>query len=45
MVNADKSEVYFSDNVGEDVKGIIKAKLGFHGANNHPRYLGLPVVF
>ncbi|XP_058774462.1 uncharacterized protein LOC131648749 [Vicia villosa] len=45
VVNANKSEVSFSGNIGEDARDRIRAKLGFRGVNNHSRYLGLPVVF
>ncbi|XP_058746012.1 uncharacterized protein LOC131618873 [Vicia villosa] len=45
VVNLDKSEVSFSQNVCEEDKDMIRARMGVKAVTNHKRYLGLPVIF
>ncbi|XP_058756923.1 uncharacterized protein LOC131630149 [Vicia villosa] len=45
MVNLDKSEVSFSQNVREEDKGMIRSMMGVKTVANHSRYLGLPMIF
>lgn len=44
-MNFDKSEVFFSANLSESTKDLIRNKLGFRGVVGHSKYLGLSVVF
>ncbi|XP_058775258.1 uncharacterized protein LOC131649514 [Vicia villosa] len=44
-INADKSEVSFRSNIGDEAKDKIRGILGFRGVINHSKYLGFLVVF
>jgi hypothetical protein len=45
MVNLDKSEVSFSQNVRIEDKDLIRNRMGVKTVDTHSKYLGLPVVF
>ncbi|XP_058768236.1 uncharacterized mitochondrial protein AtMg00310-like [Vicia villosa] len=45
VVNLDKSEVSFSQNVKEEDKDMIRTRMGVKTVASHTRYLGLPVIF
>ncbi|XP_045789329.1 uncharacterized protein LOC123884299 [Trifolium pratense] len=45
VVNLDKSEVSFSQNVRNEEKDMIRNRMGVKTVDNHSKYLGLPVVF
>ncbi|CAJ2652835.1 unnamed protein product [Trifolium pratense] len=45
VVNLDKSEVSFSQNVRNEEKEMIRNRMGVKTVDNHSKYLGLPVVF
>ncbi|XP_058733863.1 uncharacterized protein LOC131605533 [Vicia villosa] len=44
MVNLDKSEASFSQNVCEEDKVLIRSRMGVKTVTSHSKYLGLPVV-
>lgn len=45
VVNIDKFEVSFIQNVCEKVKDLIRVRMGVKVVTNHKRYLGLPLIF
>lgn len=45
MVNLDKSEAFFSPNIRDEVKEIIRNRMGGKKIIAHSRYLALPVIF
>ncbi|CAM8982037.1 unnamed protein product [Rhodiola kirilowii] len=45
MINFSKSEIFFSQNVTEEVKGRICSILGVGQVDRISKYLGLPVMF
>ncbi|XP_058783487.1 uncharacterized mitochondrial protein AtMg00310-like [Vicia villosa] len=45
MVNLDKSEASFSQNVAESEKNLIRNKMGVKTIEAHTKYPGLPVLF
>ncbi|CAJ2638124.1 unnamed protein product [Trifolium pratense] len=45
VVNLDKSEVSFSQNVRNEDKDMIRNRMGVKTVDTHSKYLGLPVVF
>ncbi|CAI8614534.1 unnamed protein product, partial [Vicia faba] len=45
MVNLDKYEASFSQNVSDSVTEMIRNRMGINTVQSHSRYLGLSVVF
>ncbi|XP_058741949.1 uncharacterized protein LOC131614373 [Vicia villosa] len=45
VVNLDKSEVSFIQNVREEDKSMIRDRMGVKIVSNHSKYLGLPMIF
>lgn len=44
LINFDKSLLYFSSNVGKEIKNQIGSILGVRKSNNPKKYLGLPTI-
>ena len=42
MVNLDKSKVSYSRNVSDNMRNMLREKLGFKEVETYQRYLGLP---
>lgn len=44
LVNFDKLLIYFSDNMNDGVKSLLREILGVRIVNNPKKYLGLPTM-
>jgi hypothetical protein len=44
VINKEKTDIFFSKNTPEQIRGAIQHLWGVHGTSNFEKYLGLPAM-